>query len=504
MFAAPLAPDYHYHVMRFSQLIESAGIDPRLSRGDAEVDRVTADSRNCAPGSCFVAIDGTADDGHRYIPEALAKGAAAVVCEDPSRIPDGTVYAVVDDTHEVLGRLAQGILGFPARKLTNIAVTGTNGKTTVTHLIRAVLREVGFSPAMLGTICYDTGSGSRPARTTTPDAVSLAEMTAEMVANGRTHLVMETSSHALDQCRTAGIEFQVAVFTNLSRDHLDYHGTMEHYLAAKRSLFEQLGEGATAVINRDDSNVGDLLSPGVRARVFWYGLSPAADLRGRIRRIDLTGSEFDVICGGREVLGKTKLIGRHNVFNWLGAAGACLGLGIDLPAIASALTQTDRIPGRLERIDVQAPYQVFVDYAHTDDALANVLTAFEAVKKGRTILVFGCGGDRDRSKRPLMARVAEDLADLIIVTSDNPRSENPRAIIDEIVAGFSPSGLEKVEIEPDRRAAIELGVAQGREGDVVLVAGKGHESYQIIGDRRIHFDDVEVTEQIVRAREESR
>jgi len=449
-----------------------------------------------------VAISGTNLDGHRYIPDAIRAGSQAVVCEDASAVPEGVAVGVVEDSREAAGRLAQAVYGWPVRKLTVVGVTGTNGKTTVTHQIRAVLAHAGFSPALLGTIAYDTGARRLQAATTTPDPISLAEMTAEMVAAGRTHVVMEVSSHALDQRRTAGIDFDVGVFTNLSGDHLDYHGTMEAYLAAKRRLFEQLSANATAVINRDeDRGVCESLAGATRGRVLWYGLSPAADLRARIRKIDLAGSEFDVVAGGREWTARTSLIGRHNVLNWLAAAGACTALGVELPLVISALERLKRIPGRLERVDVDAPFKVFVDYAHTDDALANVLRSLEAVKDGRTIVVFGCGGDRDRTKRPRMARVAEDLADRIIVTSDNPRTENPQRIIDEILEGFTSRGRAKVGVEPDRRAAIERAVASASEGDVVLIAGKGHETYQVLGRERVPFDDAKIAQEILRRRE---
>ena len=491
--------------MRFSMLLKSAGISPRHCRGEAEVTSVAVDSRQCQAGACFVAVRGWADDGHRYIPAAVSAGSSAVVCEDASTVPPEVAFAAVDDAREALGRLAQAIRGWPARALTSIAITGTNGKTTVAHLIREALAAAGHSPALLGTIRYETALRSVPAVTTTPDPVSLAEMTAEMVAGGQTHLVMEVSSHALDQRRTAGLDFRVAVFTNLSGDHLDYHKTMDRYLAAKRLLFEGLSPDATAVVNRDDdNNVGEAMAKATRAKVLWYGLSPAADLRARIREIDATGTRFDVICGAQEIPVATPLIGRHNVFNWLAAAGACTALGMDLSAVAPALERVAKIRGRLERVDSPAPYQVFVDYAHTDHALANVLSSFVAVKGGRVIVVFGCGGERDRTKRPRMARVAEQLADRIVVTSDNPRNEDPQAIIDEIVAGLGEAGRAKADIEPDRRAAIGLAISQAREGDVVLIAGKGHEPYQILGDRRVQFDDVEVAEEMMRRREEER
>jgi UDP-N-acetylmuramyl-tripeptide synthetase len=325
-------------------------------------------------------------------------------------------------------------------------------------------------------------------------------MTDEMLRAGMTHLVMEVSSHALHQHRTDGIDFAVGVFTNLSGDHLDYHATMEAYFAAKRRLFEGLGGAATAVLNRDDP-WSEALAAATQAEPLWYGLSPAADLWARIDRIDTDGTRFRLVRGDEEAAAFTRLIGRHNVMNCLAAACACTALGVELAAVARALGEVARVAGRLERVRVEAPYDVFVDYAHTDDALENVLSALQPIKRGRLILAFGCGGDRDRTKRPRMARVAEGLADRIVVTSDNPRSERPEAIIEEIVAGFTRHGRGKTDVRPDRREAIELAVAQAKAGDLVLIAGKGHENYQDAGGRRVHFDDVEVAADAVRRRE---
>ena len=438
-----------------------------------------------------MAVRGPNEDGHRYIPAAVAGGASAVVCEDDGGVPPGVACAVLANTRDCIGRLAQEIRGRPASKLVNVAVTGTNGKSTVVHLIRSALALAGHSPAVLGTIAYDTGRRNVPAVTTTPGAVELAEMTAEMVASGRTHLVMEASSHALDQRRTDGLDFRAAVFTNLTGDHLDYHLTMDNYLAAKRRLFERLGRDAVAVLNRDDK-AGGAMAAATGARVLWYGLGPDAEVRGKIERAGADGMHFSLAAQGREVSAFTPLVGRHNVMNCLAAAAACTSLAVPLERVVEVLASVDRIRGRLERVNSGASFDVFVDYAHTDDALRNVLSAIRPLTRGRLILVFGCGGDRDRTKRPRMACVAEELADRIIVTSDNPRGEQPRAIIDEIMAGFSDRGLPRTAVRMERREAIELAVQEARPGDVVLVAGKGHETYQDIGGRRIHFDDVEV------------
>ena len=485
--------------MRFAELLSSAKVsDTRRLRGDPDVTGVASDSRCCGEGYCFVAIEGTSDDGHKYIPAAIRAGCQAVVCRAPQLVPNDVACAQAKDTRVAAAMLGQAMHGWPSRKLTCVGVTGTNGKSTVTHLLSAVLAAGGLSPALLGTICYETGLRSEPARTTTPGPIELARMTGEMVASGRTHLVMEVSSHALDQRRTAGVDFRVAVFTNLTGDHLDYHKTMDQYRAAKLRMFEQLAPEATAVVNRDDP-AGELVAQAAPGRVVWYGLSPAADVWAKIENIDAAGTRFALTAGDQQVSVVSGLIGRHNVYNCLGAAAAAMELGVNLETVAAAITSMDCVPGRLQRVAGEVPYKVFVDYAHTDDALANVLSSLRPLTGGRIILVFGCGGDRDQSKRQRMAKVGQDLADRLVITSDNPRSEDPQAIIDQIVAGLSDSGRRRAEIEPDRRAAIALAIDMAQEADVVLVAGKGHENYQIIGSQRLPFDDVKVAAELIGA-----
>jgi len=426
----------------------------------------------------------------------LGAGASAVICEDNSLLPD-IPHAVVPCTSLAAGPLAQAIANWPARKLTAVGVTGTNGKTTVAALTAAILEAAGRPCGLLGTITYSTGARCADALNTTPGAVQLAELTAEMVAAGKSHLVMEASSHALDQDRTAGIDFDAAVLTNISGDHLDYHKTMDAYVAAKRKLFESLKGGAVAVINRDDA-AGEEMAAAAE-NVLWYGVSSQADLRGRVERLGADGSAFAMDWRGREVSVVTPLIGLYNVYNCLAAAGTAIALGVDAQVAARALADVHCVPGRLQRVDV-ADFTVFVDYAHTDDALANVLQALRPICKGRLILVFGCGGDRDRTKRPRMAQVAEKHADRIIVTSDNPRGEPAAAIIEEIMAGFTASGLSAAEQIEDRATAISTAIAMAEAGDIVLIAGKGHENYQIIGDERRHFDDVQCARKAIAER----
>lgn len=489
--------------MLFRELLLSANLPAARYGGEVDITAMASDSRRSSGGVCFVAVRGANDDGHKYIPQAIAAGCSAIVCEDASAVPAGVALAIVPNSRLAVAQLAQAIRGWPSRKLTGIAVTGTNGKSTTTCIIRDILAASGNRPALLGTIAYETGGRSIVANQTTPDPIALAGMTAEMVAAGMTHLVMETSSHALHQDRTAGLAFRVGVFTNLTGDHLDYHKTMEEYLAAKARLFQQLNGEDFAVINQDDP-AGPGLAGQTQAKTIMYGLSPAADLRAKILNIDAHGTHFEMSLAGQKVDVHTPLIGRHNVYNCLAAAGACAALGVGLPQIADVLAAVRTVPGRLEPVHVEAPYRVFVDYAHTDDALVNVLGALRPVTRGKIILVFGCGGDRDRTKRPRMARVAQEMADKIFVTSDNPRTEQPQAILDEIKAGFSTDGLTKTTFEVDRRKAIEAAIEAASEGDIVLLAGKGHEKYQIIGNQRNHFDDVEVAAEAMRRRDGGR
>jgi len=483
--------------MRFSELIRQACPPGTSVRGEADISNVQIDSRRCGSGSCFVALRGTAVDGGRFIPAAIDAGAAAVVCEDASAVGQGTPVCVLPDTRRAAGPLAQAVAGWPARRLRCVGITGTNGKTTVAHLLTGILREIGQKPAMLGTISYSTGERTLPARTTTPDPVSLAEMTAEMVSAGRTHLVMEVSSHALDQHRTAGVEFEVGVFTNLTGDHLDYHGGMDAYRKAKGLLFRGLGPKATAVLNRD-APASEAFAEATEASVLWYGLSPAADLWASIERIDADGTTFSLRRGEDRAEVRTRLIGRHNVYNALAAMAAAEALGVETVRAAEAIASIESVPGRLQRVPSGAPFRVFVDYAHTDDALANVLGSLRPITGGRILLVFGCGGDRDRTKRPRMARVAQDMADRLFVTSDNPRGEKPEAIIEDILAGLDAAARSAAVVAPDRRQAIGLALAAAREQDVVLIAGKGHETHQVIGSRRTHFDDAEVAGEFLR------
>ena len=449
--------------------------------------RIRMDSRAVKPGDIFVAVKGSTYNGHDFIEQAVANGAKYIVSQHDS----GDEVIVAADTSEAAGLLAQVSCGDPASKLINLAVTGTNGKTTVAYMVHSVIRNAGQKCGLIGTIVYDTGLDSYPATLTTPNSLVIAEKTAEMVKAGARFMVLEASSHALSQNRLAGIDFKAAAFSNLTGDHLDYHKTEQEYLAVKTRLFEKLSPASTAVLNKD-SSAAQKIAAETKARIIWYSIETQADLTGQIESMDTDGTVFTIFYACQKQKVKTFLLGRYNVSNALAAAGLCLAAGFDLAAIANGLSALESVPGRLEAVQRDGDFSVFIDYAHTDDALKNVLSTLKPLCKGRLIVLFGCGGDRDSSKRPRMAAVAEQLADIVIVTSDNPRTESAEYIIGEIVTGFEYPVSETVITEIERESAIRLAIEMAGEDDIVLIAGKGHETYQIIADERIDFSDKEV------------
>jgi len=455
--------------------------------------RICADSRKIQPGDVFVAVCGTQVDGHNYIDKAIANGASYVVTQRP--VAD-TNYIVVEDTAVAMGLLAQASVGNPSSKLTNLAVTGTNGKTTVAYMVRSIIEHTGAKCGLIGTIEYNTGMTTVPAPLTTPDAITIAQAAPEMVANDAGYMAVEASSHALSQKRLAGISFTAAAFTNLTGDHLDYHKTEDDYLDAKTLLFTDLPPHGLAVLNAESDaahTIAEIIEPATR--ILWYGIDRPVDINAKVHRMDAAGSEFSIIFENYSETVTTHIPGRHNILNCLAAAGLCLGAGIGLGDVAAGLSVLKTVPGRLQpvlsEVAVQRGIKIFVDYAHTDDALKNVLNTLKSLCEGRLIVLFGCGGDRDRTKRPRMAEVAEELADIVVVTSDNPRTEDADAIIEDIMQGFKNKRGQTPFIEPDRAKAIQLAVNQAEAGDIVLLAGKGHEDYQIIGTEKRHFSDFE-------------
>ena len=480
----------------FAQLVS---LDPALRGSSHDIAFVTDDSRQAGPGCLFVARTGTAADGRAFAADAVRRGAVAVMFvgadplgDDPAmahvarvRLPDGT------DLARFAAVLADRIEGCPSQWLDLVGVTGTNGKTTIAFLVQQFLRAAGRRCGVIGTVLVDDGAEARPAALTTPGAIETAAVLGRMVRNGCSACAMEVSSHALDQGRADALRFRTAVFTNLTGDHLDYHGTMERYAEAKARLFALLPAEGTAVVNVDDPWHGAMLAT-CRGRVLRCSLKGNADCTAEVHeaRLGWQDATFTGPWGSARV--RLPVVGRHNAMNALQAAAAAWSVGVGADAVARTLAACAAPPGRLEPVTApDDPFAVLVDYAHTDDALLNVLTALRPLvgPKGRLVTVFGCGGDRDRSKRPRMMDVACTRSDRVVVTSDNPRTEDPEAIIDEVVAGRPAGALAEVVRCTDRAEAIRLAVGGAGPGDIVLIAGKGHEDYQIVGRERRAFDD---------------
>jgi len=491
--------------MTFQHLLDGAEILARS--GNPDVTGVEYDSRRVKPGSLFVAMRGETSDGNRFIDRAIESGAVAIVTDSAAEKPrEGVAWAVVPHGRRALARLSANFYHRPAERIAITGITGTNGKSTAAFLIEAILAAAGRKSALIGTIEYHVVGKVYPAPHTTPEALELTRLFSEARGQGATDAVMEVSSHALAQQRVFGIPFDVAVFTNLTRDHLDYHKTMDEYFAAKRMLFEGCGTDAprVAVTNLDDE-YGVKLADFSRKRsstVLTYGWA-RGDFRAEKPDVTPRGTRFDMVTPQEKLAIFSPLIGRVNVYNILAAAAACFARGCDSNAITRGVASLTHVPGRFQRIDCGQPFTVVVDYAHTDDALRNLTSlAREFVSRSgegaRVLTLFGCGGDRDRAKRPLMGEAAGSGSDFVILTSDNPRSEDPRAIINDALVGLQKSGV-KYSVEVDRSKAIALAIAQARPGDIVLLAGKGHERVQVTRDGQHPFDDVEVAREVLQS-----
>jgi UDP-N-acetylmuramoyl-L-alanyl-D-glutamate--2,6-diaminopimelate ligase len=462
-----------------------------------EIQGLSCDSKNIHNDYIFVAVKGNKLDGHQFIDEAISRGAKVIISQHDFSLPKGVNKILVKDTRLTLPKLASNFFGHPAQKLKIIGVTGTNGKTTITYLINDILIRAGFKTGLIGTVQYRLNDRVIPSTNTTPGPIELQSFLKEMLSHGLEYAVIEVSSHSLDQHRIDEIYFDAAIFTNLTLDHLDYHGNFENYFLAKAKLFEKLKPAGKAIINIDDK-YGVRFKKIVKNNPFFsYGLSEKADIYAQDIKLSLEGSEISLVTlyGSFEL--KTKLIGLHNVYNILAATGAAMAQGVNLDIIQEALSQSEGAPGRLQPIKEGQPFKVFVDYAHSDDALKNVLTALNKIKKRNILLLFGCGGERDRSKRPLMAKVASELADWVIITSDNPRGEDPEAIIEEIERGL-PDNFENYFKIVDREKAIEKIITMAKKDDIILIAGKGHENYQIFKDRVIPFNDREAARKYIK------
>jgi len=464
--------------------------------GDTAITDVTHDSRRVSQGSLFVAIRGLTTDGNDFVDAARKKGAAAVASEGEAR--SGGPWLRVMDAREALARLSAAVLMDPAEKLDLVGITGTNGKTTTAYLIDAALRAAGRQVGLLGTVQYRVGDRLASAVRTTPEASDLQALFREMVDAGCEDAVLEVSSHSLALKRVFGCRFKVAVFTNLTRDHLDFHGDMDRYFEAKSHLFDTLldPEGR-AILNADDDRTPELRAR-VQAPVWTFGLERPADISTSSLHLSLEGTRFVAETPRGPVEIKSPLLGRFNVSNILGALGAALALDVPKDVVARGLSSLTGVPGRLERVVVGQDFTVIVDYAHTDDALKNLLETVRELQPTRVITVFGCGGDRDRTKRPLMGAVASRLSDAVIVTSDNPRSEPPESILEEIRRGMPASRGALAEFVVDRREAIARALEMARRGAVVVIAGKGHETVQALRDRTVPFDDRQVVRDILR------
>jgi UDP-N-acetylmuramoyl-L-alanyl-D-glutamate--2,6-diaminopimelate ligase len=455
------------------------------------------DSRRVEKGFVFFAFAGSRVDGREYAQQALDRGALAVVSELPR--PEGfkAPWIEVEHGRKALASAARAFYQYPDQRVAFTGITGTNGKTTTSYLVESVLRTAGYVTGLIGTIEYRLAGESLPSVNTTPESLDVARFASELASRGGTHLISEVSSHALALGRTYGFQFHTAIFTNLTRDHLDFHRTMEAYGEAKRLLFAPT-EGPSpkwAVLNADDP-ASELMAPPATATTITYGQSAGAALRASNIETGFEGVTFELQWEGARVAIHSPLLGAINVSNILAAAGAGISYGVPLEAIASGIASCRAVPGRFERVDQGQGFLVAVDYAHTDDALRNAIRAARALTRGRVITVFGCGGDRDRSKRPLMGMAAAELSDYVVLTSDNPRSEDPLAIMNDVMVGLRRFDTPHAA-EPDRAKAIRLAIGRAEPGDVVLLAGKGHETYQILKDRTIHFDDRETAREVL-------
>ena len=485
-----------------AEILEGVEVVRVTGAVNARISSVAYDSRKVEPGSLFFALRGEKVDGFQFAGGAIQRGAAAIASAHtrPADIGPQTAWVELPSGKDRRGlaSAAANFYGRPADTLKLVGITGTNGKTTTTFLIDSILGAAGYSSGLVGTTGYRTPKASREAVNTTPESLDLQQMFAEVRDAGGTHAVLEASSHALAMDRVWGCHFAAAVFTNLTRDHLDYHKNFEDYFHAKRRLFEGTGAGApdVGVINADDAYANRL--EGLARRTLTYSLKSGADLVARGISLEFGGTEFVVEAEPAKIEVKSKLVGRTNVYNILAAIGAAIGLGIPPRTIEEGIARLDLVPGRFQRVDEGQPFLVIVDYAHTDDALRNLIaTARELSPSGRIITVFGAGGERDRTKRPLMGEAAGSLSDVIVLTSDNPRGEDPLRIMNDVAVGLQRVNA-KYRAEPDRERALEIAIEEAGAGDIVLLAGKGHETYQVLRDGMIDFDDREKARAILR------
>jgi UDP-N-acetylmuramoyl-L-alanyl-D-glutamate--2,6-diaminopimelate ligase len=481
--------------MKLSELIHTAGLGGITGENDPEITEVYSDSRQVKPGSLFIAVKGTVTDGHDYIGKAIEQGAVAVVCgHTVASSGAGVPFLTVPDPADALGRIASARYGEPSAQMTVIGVTGTNGKTTIATLLYNLFRKLGYKAGLLSTVCNYIDEEAVPTEHTTPDPLTINRLMAGMADAGCEYVFMEVSSHAIDQKRISGLDFNGGIFTNLTRDHLDYHKTADHYLKTKKKFFDDLPASAFALTNVDDKS-GPVMLQNTAARKLTCSLRTTADFKGKIIESHFEGTEMDI--NGHDVY--THFVGRFNACNLLAVYGAAVALGEDPEEILVALSTLRAVSGRFETIRSPKGFTVVVDYAHTPDALENVLTGINEVtdNRGRVITVVGAGGNRDKGKRPLMAKEAVRQSDQLILTSDNPRFEKPDDIINDMLAGLHASDRARTLCITDRRQAIKTAVALARKGDVILIAGKGHEDYQEVSGIKHPFDDRETVRELL-------
>jgi UDP-N-acetylmuramoyl-L-alanyl-D-glutamate--2,6-diaminopimelate ligase len=482
--------------MRLKDVLAGMPLKKLNGSEDEEIQGIAYSSKSVKPGDMFAALKGVKKDGFEFVGEALNNGAAVILSDQPKPENLAKAWIQVSDTREALAQCSANFYSHPSQKMKVVGITGTKGKTTITYLLEEILNKTQFVPGIIGTISYKGPGMNLTARLTTPEAPDLQRLLSEMLAKGATHCVMEVSSHALELKRVVGIGFDVVVFANLSGDHLDYHQSMDRYFEAKKKLFFLNHKKRMAVVNRDDP-WGQKLIAQLPAGAITFGIEPGAMVAAENINLTEKGIETLVKYPSGQLTLSSPLLGKPNLYNILASIAVALTLNLPVSAIKEGIASLKGIPGRFEKIDNSLGLHVFVDYAHTDDALKNLLETVRGFNPRRIILVFGAGGDRDKTKRPRMGEAAGRLADWTIITSDNPRSEDPLAIISDIEAGIKKTGTQNYQIIPDRREAIEQALSLGTEGDYILVAGKGHEDYQIIKDQILHFDDAEVIQEIL-------
>jgi UDP-N-acetylmuramoyl-L-alanyl-D-glutamate--2,6-diaminopimelate ligase len=488
--------------MKLVEALRDVEADTPSTINGRQITQLGCDSRKVEPGSCFFALHGAKTDGNAFVKQAVERGAVAIVSEErqPADLPEKVLWIRVREARKSLAIAAANFYGHPGQALKMAAVTGTNGKTTTTSIIDSIIKASGAKTGLFGTIAYHTPAGAYPAPNTTPESVDLQGFLAEIRDSGGQYAVLEASSHALSLDRLWTCHFAAAVFTNLTREHMDYHKNFDDYFAAKRRLFDGTGAGApdAAIINIDDE-YGKRLAAHAK-NVVTYGLDGAAQITTKKFQLTFSGLSFTAQTPKGKVQISSPLVGRINVYNILAAIGAAQALDISNDVIAAGIQKLENVSGRFQRIDLGQPFFVIVDYAHTDDALEKLIhTARELNPKGRIITLFGCGGWKDRTKRPVMGEVSGRLSDLTILANDNPRTEDPLKIINDIIVGLQKANA-KYLVEQDRQKAIALAMDQARPGDIVLLAGKGHEDYQILADRTLHFDDREEAQRVLRER----